>query len=340
MRNRLRIVAMVLMAITSVPAQAAWQDAPEVKALYEKAKAEGKVVVWGTQRNEVDWMPKAFNAMFPGIEVRWVADNDLATKAIAEARGGRHEIDVFWSTLTGILPVVQRDLIARTDWTPFAVGKDGTGFDGRMAYTHNTAYSFAYNRDITNTADLPKNWGDLTDPKYKGTMTSSLFLLPRLIGALSLPWGNDKAVQFARDVTTKQDVLLTRAPREPIVNSGERKYAMGEIDSLVRIWRDAGLHIDYVIPEPVVLVQGGGGVMAKAPHPSAARLLAGYLASPEGKAARKVATNSEDYGPAGTSETAKQINAGKLQAVRDLPELMDQREKAIGQMGPIVAGQR
>ena len=32
------------------------------------------------------------------------------------------------------------------------------------------------------------------------------------------------------------DILLTRSPREPIINSGERIYSVGEVDSLVRRW--------------------------------------------------------------------------------------------------------
>jgi iron(III) transport system substrate-binding protein len=329
-----------LTALTATPVKAAWQDSPEVKALYEKAKAEGKVIVWGPQRNEVDWIPKAFGDMFPGIEVTWVGDNDTITRAIAEARAGRNEVDVFWNSLSGADPLVQRDLIAKVDWHSFGVDPKTTAFDGRAAYATNTAYVLAYNRDLANKSDLPKNWADLTDPKYKGKMTSSLFLLPRLIGALSVAWGKDKAIQFARDLTGKQEIALTRSPREPMINSGERIYGVGEIDSLVRIWGKAGLKIDYVVPEPIVLTQFVSTMMAKAPHPNAALLLAGYMVTPEGKAARKAVTLAEDYGPAGTSELAQRINSGKAEVVRDLPEQIEQREKAIAEMGPIVAGQK
>ena len=79
-------VTLVAAFALTASAQAAWRDSPAVKALYDKAKAEGQVMVWGTQQGEVDWIPKAFNALFPGIDVQWVGDNDIATKAIAEAR--------------------------------------------------------------------------------------------------------------------------------------------------------------------------------------------------------------------------------------------------------------
>ena len=61
-------------------------DAPKVKELYATAKREGQVIIWGTQRREVEWIPAAFAKMFPGIDVQFLGDNDIAVKAIAEAR--------------------------------------------------------------------------------------------------------------------------------------------------------------------------------------------------------------------------------------------------------------
>ena len=161
-----------------------------------------------------------------------------------------------------------------------------------------------------------------------------------MIGGLSLAWGKDKAAQFARDLMANSDLLLTRAPREPMLQSGERLYGLGEVDSLVRQWTRSGMKIDSVIPQPVVLGQFGSTVMAKAPHPNAAKLLAGWMASPEGKKAKETATSQTDYGPTGTSELAKLIHSGKVQVVFDTLENMSQREAAIREFGPIIAGQR
>src|SRR5687768_17430205 len=169
------MLGLPLVPLLTRSAQAAWQESPAVKALYDKAKTEGQVMVWGTQHGEVDWIPKAFNAMFPGIDVQWVGDNDIATKAIAEARGGRHQIDVFWNSLTGATPVVQRDLIAKVDWTPFGVLPANTTFDGRGAYTSNIAYALAFNSDQVKMEDVPTRWEAMADPKYKGKLTASLF---------------------------------------------------------------------------------------------------------------------------------------------------------------------
>jgi len=337
-------VAMAFIAIAVVlivrPAHAAWYETSEIKALYEKAKAEGKVVVWGPQRNEVDWIPQAFNSMFPGIEVEWVGDNETLTRAITEARAGRHQVDVFWNSITGLVNFVNRDLVAPMDWATFGAPKENIIFDGRAAFTTSIAWAFAYNSERVKKEDLPTRWDQLLEPKYKDQIVTSLFLMPRLMGSLSLAWGWDKAEAFARDLIAKQNVMLTRSPREPIVNSGERLYSLGEVDFLVRIWQKSGLKLGYVVPEPIIVGQFTASVMAKAPHPNAARLLAGFMVSSEGKAARKALTSAEDYSITGTSDLAKRINSGKAQVVNDNPDKSDEREKAIQRMGPIVAGQK
>ena len=61
------------------------------------------------------------------------------------------------------------------------------------------------------------------------------------------------ALQFARDIAAKMNLLLTRAPRESLLQSGERLYAFGEIDSLIRAVTAEGLPVSQSVPEPVVL---------------------------------------------------------------------------------------
>jgi iron(III) transport system substrate-binding protein len=329
--------ALVSLAATGVHAQSL--DSPKVQELYAAAKKDGQVIVWGTQRREVEWIPAAFGKLFPGIDVQFFGDNDIAVKAIAEARAGRHQIDVYQSSLTGTLPLVQRDLLAPVDWSPFGFDKRNLAFDGKMAYTSNIVYTVAYNSKLAKESDAPKQWLDMLDERYKGKGASSTFLLPRLIGGLGLAWGEDKALQFARDIVAKMNLLLTRAPRESLLQSGERIYAFGEIDSLIRAVAAEGLPVSQVVPQPVVVGQFGVTIMKNAPHPNAARLLAGFLASPEGKAARLAATSQADYGPTSDNPLARELHSGKLQVVWDTPDNMAAREALFGRAAAILTGQ-
>jgi ABC-type Fe3+ transport system substrate-binding protein len=336
---RAPVIGAAAFALVACMASAQSLDRDKVNALHAAAKKEGRVIIWGTQRREVEWIPAAFGKLFPGIDVQFLGDNDIAVKAIAEARAGRHQVDVYQNSLTGTLPLVQRDLLANIDWSLFGIDNRNIAFDGKMAYTSNIVYTVAYNNKLAKDADAPKNWIDILDERYKGKAASSTFLLPRLIGALGLAWGDDKAFQFARDIVAKTNLLLTRAPRESLLQSGERIYAFGEIDSLIRAVAAEGLPVSQVVPQPVVVGQFGATIMKNAPHPNAARLLAGFLASPEGKAARLQATSQADYGPTSDNEFAKALHSGVMQVVWDRPDNMAAREALFGRAAAILTGQ-
>ncbi len=333
------LLAASLLASSAAMAQTGWQNSAEIKALYEAAKKEGQVVVWGTAAREVDWLPKAFNAAFPGIEVKTMGDNNITTKAIAEARAGRHAVDLMVTSLSLVLALDERKLLKTVDWAPFGVQKSYVALDGRMAYTHNMAYAIAYNKDKVKPADVPKSWNDLLDPKYKGKMVANQFLLPRMVGTLGLAWGEEKAAKFAADLRANADIMLTNAPREPFLQSGERLYAAAEVDSFPKLWARDGVPVDYVIPDPVITAQFGTIVMDKAPNPAAARLMAGWLASAEGKREREKAVFQVDYLPTSQDPVAKRIYASGVKVVLDTPELVGQRDALMKKIAPIVTGQ-
>lgn len=318
---------------------AQWQKTPEVQALYEAARKEGEVVVWGNAAREVDWLPKAFSEAFPGIQVKVMADDNITTKAIAEARAGRHSVDVISTSLSLVLQLDERKLLRKTDWQTFGVPATHSALDGRMGYTYNILYTLVYNKNRVKPEDLPKSWADLLDAKYKGKVVANQFLLPRMVGALALTWGEEKTVQFARDLRANADIMLTNAPREPFLQSGERLYAAGEIDSFPKLWARDGIPVDYVIPEPVVTAQIGVVVLDKAPHASAARLMAGWMASAEGRRVRERNTFQVDYTPGSDNPTARKIYASGAKVVLDTPEQVTQRDALMRRIAPIVSGQ-
>lgn len=340
MKNRFIEIALALgLGTAALCAHAQWSASPAVKALYEEAKKEGQVVVWGTSAREVDWLPKAFAAAFPGIAVTVLADNNITTKAIAEARAGRYSFDLMSTSLSLTLKLDERKLLAPVDWQMFGVDKSNTAFDGRMAYTHNIVYTVAYNKDKVKPADVPQHWSDLLDAKYKGKMVASSFLLPRMVGILGLAWGEDKTAQFARDLVARADIMQTNAPREPFLQSGERLYSVAEIDSFPKQWARDGVPVSFVIPEPVLMAQFGVLVMDKAPHPAAARLMAGWMASADGKREREKEVFQTDYLPTSTNETARRIHASGAKVVLDTPEQLAERDRMMAKIAPIVAGQ-
>src|SRR5215831_12816069 len=154
-------VAVLGLGAASAPAQEPWQDRPAVKALYEKAKAEGEVVIWGPVQAEVDWIEGELAKRFPGIKVKGTGDLQAATKLIAEARANRHSVDLWQNSLGGMLEVQKRGLFAKVDWPSYGLDAGRLLFDGEGLAVHNFVYTTAYAKSFVTPAELPRTWNDL-----------------------------------------------------------------------------------------------------------------------------------------------------------------------------------
>ena len=243
---------------------------------------------------------------FPGIDVQFLGDNDIAVKAIAEARAGRHQVDVYQSSLTGTLPVVQRDLLANVDWSAFGIDNRNIAFDGKMAYTSNIVYTVAYNNKLAKDADAPKNWIGHSRRALQGKGR---------VQHVSAAATDRRAWAWPGARTRRCSSRATSSPRRTFCSRGRRaNRCCNRASASTR----SGKSIRSFVPwpprafrsarwcrEPVVVGQFGVTIMKNAPHPNAARLLAGFLASAEGKAARLQTTSQADYGPTSDNELAK-----------------------------------
>jgi ABC-type Fe3+ transport system substrate-binding protein len=115
--------------------------------------------------------------------------------------------------------------------------------------------------------------------------------------------------------------------------------AAGEVDTLPKLWAAGGMPVKYAIPSPVVLGQFGATVLARAPHPSAARLLAGWLTSKEGKAAREKGNFEVDYRPGSDHPDAQKIYASGVAVIEDRVEEMEARAALYKKAADILTGQ-
>ncbi len=338
MRIKFALIALLAAFASPVGAQTQWHDNPAVKQLYEAAKKESSVTVWSNATNVVDWIPAGFAKAFPGVEVKYLGDSDVGVKAVAEYRAGRFEVDVFMTSFTTGKPMVERNMYAKVDWSIFGTTGDNVTFDGRGALTDNLIYVVSYNKSLVKPGDLPKSWTDLLDPKYKDKMVGNAFTTPRLMGSLGMAWREDKMLEYSKALMNN-GLMVTRAPSQNLLQTGERLYAIGSFDSNTRLWASQGLPIDFVIPEPVIAVQFFTAVMEKAPHPNAARLLAGFLSSQEGKDAATAANFQRDYRKGAKDPLAREIWSSNKTMVFERMEDIPLRDSLINKASPIIAGQ-
>lgn len=334
-------VAALLAVVGSGPleAQARWMDSPEVQRLYQLAKAEGRVVLWGSQNREIDWIPERFNARFPGIEVQWTADRAAGTKIVAEQRARRYAVDVFHFSLGGMLPLKQRRILGENDWALWGNAPSDILLDGAAGATHNLAYALVYNDELVEASDLPDSWQALLEPRWKGKLVASQFLLPRLLGFLALEWGESRTAAFARALIDDQGTLITRAPREGILQRGERLIAVGEFIGSALYWKSQGLPIGWVALPLVPAAQFAVAPLARAPHPNAAKLLAGWMTTDEAKAARERVRFNADIRPGATSALAKTLAAQGRTVLYEDVDNMVARAEFYERLSRIVTGQ-
>jgi iron(III) transport system substrate-binding protein len=328
-----------ILAAGSAFAETPYQDLPVVKALYEKAKTEKEVVIWAPVPIEVNWLQDEFAKRFPGIEVKGVGDLQAATKIIAESRAGRHSVDVWTTSLGNMLEVQKRGLFAKVDWAAFGVEQSNVFFDGEAAAVHNFVYTNVYAKEFVKPADLPHSWDDLLDPKWKGKLLSSDFLLPRLMGFLAMEWGPERAEKWGRALIDDQKILITSAPPESFLKTGERVMAVGGAVSQAFQISDGGIPAGYVVMDVVPAVQFVMTTFKDAPHPAAATLLATWLASEEGRALFETVLHEADIRPGSKSALAKEIADAKAKVIFEDVATMDQRAEYYKKFSALVRGQ-
>ena len=199
----------------------AGMDKAAIDAIYQKAKKEGTVVVWGPQKNTLDYIEKNFNKDYPGIKVVTAASLRSGPKIIAEAKAGKHNLDVFiFPISSGMLPLYQRKLLAKGPWNEFGVPKEKQFLDGHVAGLNNLAYVVVYNTKFVKPEEVPNKWEDLLHPRWKGRLLGSPFLFPHLMSYFNLVWPDDRVAAYTRKMVNEQKILLPRGPREGFLKSG------------------------------------------------------------------------------------------------------------------------
>ena len=320
-------------------AQTAWNDLPAVKELYKSAKAEEEVVIWAPVQNEVDWIQPHFSKLFPGITIKGAGDLQAATKLIAEARANRHSVDVWQNSLGGMIEVQKRGLFAKVDWRRYGVRPGDVLFDGEGLAIHNFVYSALYSKAFVKDDDLPRSWDDLLDPKWRGKMVAQDFLFPRLMGFLAIKWGEERTEKWGRAMINDQNLLITNAPRENFLKTGERILSIGDSISQSYQYTENGVPTGYTIFEIVPAVQFMISAMKNAPHPNAARLLAIWLASDEGMEAREKTVYGFSIRPGSKSHVAAEIEKAKATVALEDVATMKQRADFYKKFSAIVRGQ-
>jgi iron(III) transport system substrate-binding protein len=140
-----------------------------------------------------------------------------------------------------------------------------------------------YNTDLVAKADIPQNYEDLTNPKWKGKLCLEDSDEQWFIGVIKY-MGKEKALDlFRRIAANKVSVRNGHGLLADLVVAGECPIAVNNYGNQVARKFKKGGPTDFVAIEPVITIVAPGVISNKAPHPNAAKLYLNWITSKEGQ---------------------------------------------------------
>ncbi len=256
------------------------------------AKKEGTVLITMTSVP-----PAVIGAIRTGIKEKYGVDLDIKyspttgmgkgmSQTIMEHKAGAPPAyDLMTFDSENIALGMRAGALESVDWKPLVA--EGTnpeqvvqypGLRGSLVYWTGTI-GLQYNPEKVTAAEVPKTLADLGDPKWKGKV--GIFHYGSYWSVWAFVLGKDKTFADLRAIMKNKPVV----GRMPDVNN---RYLLGEIDMCFVISsflikdRQKGMptawqSLDFVHTHDIQLVMPKG-----TQHPNAAKLVAIYLASPEG----------------------------------------------------------
>lgn len=274
----------------SVPARAAAADtAPRGEldqAVLDAAKAEGKLVYYASQTEEItNALAEAFEERY-GIQVEHqrLTSSNLIQRFSSEQTAGIHAVDgMHVATLQmyeehpeWFLPVDETVLPRLADYPADAVGP-------HYFKTYSLGFGLTYNTDLVAAEDAPDSWEDVLDPKFKGRIVlSDLRSTPTW-----MQWAELMRRHFGDDFLIRLrdqgfDLADSASPGAQKVAAGAYALSFPATASHSAELRSQGAPLEFVTPGDATMAAILYEAIAEnAPHPNAARVYANWLMSPE-----------------------------------------------------------
>lgn len=277
------------------------------------AEKEGSVI-WEDALTDGEAAPviKAFTQRYPGVTVKHTRIHDTSSRQriLQELKAGIGNEDVFDISSELVPTYLNAHVLATYDWTQAFSPQPqqlSSSFPG-LIYVTASLKGIGINTHLLKVADAPHTWEGLLDPKWKDKLVVDS--RPLTLIQLMPAWGEQKVLDFARKLAA-QKPTFRRGQTESIqlMAAGEFPIIAGTYrNSLLQVQK-TGAPVAYIQPDPVPVSLDFYGIPAKAPHPSAARLFLGWLAT-DGQKALDTATNRGIPLPGFDTASAKAV-AGK-----------------------------
>jgi len=228
----------------------------------------------------------AFQTKYPFIkpELFRSGGDEVLNRIQNEARGGLYAWDVVSTRGDSVLTLMDAKLI-----TPYRspetkdISNDMVDDEGYWTAYYVNPYVLGYNTNLVKKDEVPKNYDQLLDPKWKGKKISIDDSAYGLLAGLIRAWGKEKAVEYFKKLAAQEPVVMRgNTNRVQLAMAGEYPLIIAYAPTIQRE-TSKGHPMDWVPLDPVAVQVNPMMLAAKAPHPNAARLFIDFLLSKQGQ---------------------------------------------------------
>ena len=258
--------------------------------LIEAAKKEGKILTYGDYTaDEAIEIQGAFSKRYPFLKFEHLSmgGSDVTNRVLLESKSGTPGADVAITGGPTFLPLAREGFLRQVDWA--SLGAQSSAIDTAWGVTVATVtYVLARNTKLVTQADAPKNWNDLLNPKWKGSI--GIWVNPLPFADLVPVWGENQVTDYLKKLMQNDPVIIRGGAEIPSrLAAGEVSVAV-LIDQTIRQVVRSGGPIEWVWPDPIPMTRIDAAIPKLARNPNAAMLYALWLSSPEGAAVYEKAT--------------------------------------------------
>ena len=276
-----RVMVAILMAVFFLfPIGRAESQDDRAKQI-EAAKKEGKLV-WYTSTNLTESKPllNDFEKQYPSIkgEIFRASGEVTLNRIFTEARAAKWNFDVVMGNEFDVL--MDAKLLAPYKLPEaknfLAEFKDPNDYWCAVYVVYRT---IGYNSKLVPQKDLPMQWEDLLDAKWKGKLSIEEEEYNWYSG-MTKAWGKERTQKYMRALA-KQQIQWRKGHTliSQLIAAGE--FPLGVIYAhRIEEMKQRGAPMEWVnTVDPVVATLNSAGLSTKPPHPNAARLFIDFLLS-------------------------------------------------------------
>ncbi len=282
-------VAAILALLCAGTAVFAAQSGP-LAAIVEGAKKEGTVSIKlhpGLAGKGIERLKRGVAERYGvNLQIAFVPSASypvaLAKAAFEHKAGAPPSFDLLPFDDANLAQAVSAGIVEKVDWKPLlapGTPPQAVHVNGYALSTHTNHIGLVYNPAVISAPVAPKSLRDLTNPKWRGKII--IFPYTNLYLGYSIVLGVDQTLAILREI-------MKNKPTVEIYARGLTRYMAGEYPLLLtssgfftEIKRQRvpaqwnSLDVSFSTIHAAVILKG-------ARHPNAAKLVALYLASPEG----------------------------------------------------------